>query len=138
MMRVIIVLFGIFFDLATCILVAVGVALLWPGTPFDAIWMLKPDREFLLMPYRLWLGPMFLLFALPAAFASYGMLQRRDWARQLAIAIFAANGAGDIVQMVLSHTIEGAIGVLAVGSLLFLLNHPAVRAQFDAQPIAAS
>lgn len=65
-----IVLFAIFFDLAACLLISAAVALLWPGTPFDVIWLLKPERRLELWPYRLWLGPLFLAFVIPATFAS--------------------------------------------------------------------
>ncbi len=132
MLRAAITLLGIFFDLATCILLVVGFALLWPGTIVDTVWLLKPDRQALLMPYRLWLGPVFFLFAVPAAFASYGLFQRKDWARQLAIAVFAANAVGDIVQIASGHTLTGSIGVVATAALVFLLTRDSVRAQFEA------
>jgi hypothetical protein len=134
MLRAAIVLLGIFFDLATCILLLIGFALLWPGTVVDVIWLLKPDRQLLLMPHRLWLAPMFLLFAIPAAFASYGLLFRKEWGRQLAIVIFAANGIGNIGQIALGHTLEGVIGVAAATALVFLLTRDSVRTQFEHQP----
>jgi len=126
-----IVLLAIFFDLATCILISAAIALLWPGTPFDLVWLLRPDRRALLMPYRWWLGPMFLIFAIPAALASYGFFQRKSWARQLAIATFAANGLGDAVQMARGHTWEGALGVAIVGLLLLFLTSAVVHAEFE-------
>jgi hypothetical protein len=132
MTRVGIVVIAIFFDLATCILVAVGTALVWPGTAFDIVWMLKSDREAMLMPHRMLFGPMFLLFAVPAAMASYGFFLRRSWARQLAIAIFAANGIGDAVQLALGRVLEGGIGLVAVAALLLFLFSPAVEREFAA------
>lgn len=126
-----IVLLAIFFDLATCILISAAIALLWPGMPFDVIWLLAPDRRQLLMPYRQWLGPLFLLFVIPAAFASYGFFQRRPWARQLAIAIFAGNGIGDALQMARGHAWGGALGVTVAGLLLLFLTSSAVRTEFE-------
>jgi len=130
------IVLGIFFDLATCVLLLVGFALLWPGTIVDVIWLLKPDRQALLMPYRLWLAPMFVLFAIPAACASYGLLYRKDWARQLAVAIFAANGIGNIVQIALGHAFEGSIGVVAATALVFLLTRDSVRGQFESEALS--
>jgi hypothetical protein len=138
MLRLAIILLGIFFDLATIVLVCVGVALVWPGTVMDSIWLLKPEREFMLMPYRLWLGPLLLVFAVPAAAASYGLLTRQEWARQLAAVIFTANALGNIAQIAIGHTIEGAIGVIAATILVYLLTRDAVRRQFVSQPIADS
>jgi hypothetical protein len=129
--RIAIVLLAVFFDLATCVLVSAAIALLWPGTPFDLIWLMRPDRRALLMPYRLWLGPVFLLFVIPAAFASFGFFQHRSWARELAIAIFAANGVGDVVQIARGHTWEGALGAAVMGLLIFFLTSQAARAEFE-------
>lgn len=131
LVRIGLVLLGIFFDLVTCVLITVAIALLWPGTPFDVIWLLQPDRQLALMPYRLWLGPLFLLFVVPATLASYGFFQRKDWARQLAIAIFAANALGDVVQIARGHTLEGMAGVLITGALVFFLLSPPMRAAFE-------
>lgn len=138
MARTGLVFLAIFFDLVTCILIAIGVMLLWPGTPLDVLWQLQPGREWMLMPYQDWLGPLFLVMALPAASASYGLFRRKAWARDLALAIFAAYGAGSLVQIVLGHTWEGALGVTVVGFLLFFLTSPGVRAALATQPAAAS
>lgn len=130
--RVAIFLFGVFFLAATVILISVGTALLWPGTPLDAIWLLRPDREALLTPYRQSLGPAFLLLAIPSAFASIGCFLRQPSGWWVAVAIFAANGVGDIVQLVTGHFLEGAFGVLVAGALIFYLTRPSVRAAFGA------
>ena len=88
MNRAAIVLLAVFFAGATCILIAVGAALLHPGTALDAIWRLKPDREPVLMAHGELLAPVFLLLAVPMALASFGCFARRAWARWLAIATY--------------------------------------------------
>ncbi|HEY1708249.1 MAG TPA: hypothetical protein VGG10_08275 [Rhizomicrobium sp.] len=125
-----IVLLAIFFDLASLILFATGIALLWPGTAFDAIWLLAPERAWTLMPYRLWLGPFFLALMVPVACASYGFFRQRGWARTLAIAIFAANGLGDAMQIIAGHTLTGLLGVCIAGLVLLFLTDRTVRAAF--------
>jgi hypothetical protein len=52
-----VVLIAIFFAVATCILVGVGAALLFPGSEMEMIWRTYPARRALPMPYREWLGP---------------------------------------------------------------------------------
>jgi hypothetical protein len=115
-------LIAIFFALASVILVSVGTALLVPGSPLDAIWRLYPARRALLMPHRAWLGPGFLALAVAMASASVGCFRRRRWGWWLAVAIFAANGLGDAIQLVMGHILEGGIGVAAAGAILFYLS----------------
>lgn len=115
------VLLGVFFALATLILIAVGSALLLPGSALENVWRLYEARRAMLMPYREWLGPGFLALALVMAAASAGCFARRDWGRKLAIAIFAVNGLGDVVQLFLGRVLEGAVGVTIATALIVLL-----------------
>ena len=130
MTRAGVVLLAVFFAIATIILVSVGVALVHPGTAFDLVWKLKPERESVLSAHRTLLGPFFLGLALPMAFASYGCATRKAWARWLAIVIFAANGLGDAAQLVAGHIGEGLVGVVAAGLLIFFLTRPSTVQQF--------
>jgi hypothetical protein len=125
-----VLLIAIFFAVATGILVSVGLALLFPGTKLEAVWMLYPARRSLLMPYRPWLGPGFLALAIVFIAASAGCFLRRARGWWLAVAIFAANGFGDAVQLALGHLLEGSIGVAAAGAILFYLSRPSVRQAF--------
>ena len=123
-------LLGVFFALATLILLGAGAALLLPGTAAEIVWRLYEARRALLMPYRAWLGPGFLMLAIAMASASYGCFKRRAWGRELAIAIFAVNGIGDVVQIFIGHILEGTIGVTAAGLLIYWLTRPAVKRAF--------
>jgi len=123
-------LIAIFFGVATCILLGVGTALLFPGSQVEAIWNLYPARRALLMPYHVWLGPGFLALAIAMVFASAGCFLHRRWGWQLAIAIFAINGFGDAAQLVMGRILEGGIGVAAAGVILFYLSRPRVRGVF--------
>jgi hypothetical protein len=125
-------LIAIFFALATCILVGVGTALLFPGSAVEAVWRLYPERRALLMPYRHWLAPGFLMLAVAMASASIGCFRLRKWGWWLAVAIFAVNGLGDLMQLVLGHFVEGGIGVAAAGLILFYLSRRKVRAAMSA------
>jgi len=128
--RASLILFAIFFDLATTILICIAIALIWPGTPFDVVWLLQPEREAMLMPYHLLLGPLFLVLAIPGACAVYGFITRQSWARELAIAIFVANGVGNAMQIAFGHPLEGLIGATIAAALVFYLTRDAVRSEF--------
>ena len=61
----------------------------------EVIWKLYPARRALLMPYRMWLGPGFLILAIVMVSASIGCFRRRIWGWWLAITIFVINGLSD-------------------------------------------
>jgi hypothetical protein len=132
MMRAAPLLLGVFFAAATVILVCAGSALLWPGGAMEIVWRLYEARRAMLMPYRAWLGPGFLLLAAVMASASYGCLRRKDWGRRLAAAIFAVNGAGDLAQLFLGRVVEGSVGVTVAAALIVYLLRPAAKAAFPA------
>ena len=129
-MRVAPLLFGIFFAFATCILVTVGLALIFPGSAFEAIWRLYEARRATLMPYREWLGPAFLVLAAVMVVAFWGNLTRAEWGRALAIGIFAGNGIGDVGQLFMGHVLEGLVGIAFAGVLLFWLTRPQTKALY--------
>jgi hypothetical protein len=121
---------GVFFALSTCILLAGCVAILWPGTPFDAIWRFNENKRALLMLYRGLSGPGFFVLAMLMAAASAGCFARAKWGWWLAVGIFAANGLGDLVQLAAGHLWEGGIGVTVAAAILYYLWRPKVRAMF--------
>ena len=123
-------LLGVFFALATLILVDVSMALFFPGTAVEIVWKVYEARRTLLMPYRVWLAPGFLALAVAMASTSIGYFSRRAWGRLLAIAIFAVNGLGDVVQLLIGHILEGAIGVTAAGLLIYWLTRLRVKEAF--------
>ena len=96
----------------------------------EVIWKLYPSRRSLLMPYRMWLGPGFLILAIVMASASVGCLRRRIWGWRLALAIFVINGLSDAGQILIGHFLEGGIGVAVAGAILFYLSRPKVRGTF--------
>ena len=52
------------------------------------------------------------------------------WGWWLSIAIFVINGRSGAGQILIGHFLEGGIGVAAVGTILFYLSRPEVRATF--------
>jgi hypothetical protein len=123
-------LIALFFAIATCILLGVGTALLWPGSKLEVIWKLYPARRAVLMPYRVWLGPGSLILAIVMASASIGCFRRRIWGWWLAVVIFLINGLSDAGQILIGHFLEGGVGVAVAGVILFYLSRPHVRGAF--------
>ena len=96
----------------------------------ETVWLAYPARRAVLMPYRPWLGPGFLGLAMVMAAASVGSFRQRRWGWRVAVTIFAVNGLSDAVQMILGHLVEGGIGVLVAGAVLFYLMRASVRAEY--------
>jgi hypothetical protein len=74
-----------------------------------------------------------LLFGLSAlsAATAIGLFSRKKWAWWLAVALFAINGAGDLVTLILTRDIlRSGSGLLVAGVFLFFLTRPAVRQAF--------
>ena len=83
------------------------------------------------MPYRVWLGPGFLILAIVMASASIGWFRRRIWGWWLAVVIFLINGLSDAGQILIGHFLEGGIGVAVSGAILFFLSRPKVHGTFS-------
>ncbi|HEX4534956.1 MAG TPA: hypothetical protein VH000_12040 [Rhizomicrobium sp.] len=128
--RIAVFVLAAFFLTAATILLATGLALLVPGTFLDAIWHLYEYRRAQLMPYGFVIGPVFLLLALLAWATAIGCWRRRRWGIWLAIGIFVDNAIGYIVQLFSGHWIEGGIGLVVSGLLVFGLLELSVRAKF--------
>lgn len=107
-----------------------GTTLTWPGTALDRIWALNPRAYRQLAPFGSKAGVLLLLVALALAVSGIGWLKRRLWGWRLGVAIIAAQVAGDLVNLLLGHAVEGAIGVTVAGALLFYLFRTPVRAVF--------
>ncbi len=96
----------------------------------EVIWLAYPPRRGILMPYHASLGPGFLGLAVVMAAASVGCFLQRRWGWRLAVTIFAVNGLSDAGQLIVGHVVEGAIGVVVAGAILFYLMRASVRAEY--------
>jgi hypothetical protein len=126
---------AVFFGVATAIAVVIGTSLLIRRTLPDRIWNLNPRAQTALAAHARASGALLLAVGLAAAAAAIGLLRGRRWAWILALAIFAVNGIGDLVSLlIVRDRLRGGSGVLIAGFFLFLLLRSSVRAYF-AEPV---
>ena len=114
--------------LAALIALVTGLALLLPGPAWIPMWNL--NREAFDSFRRLGgVAEAFLLaLAIIAAAAAVGLLMHKRWAWWIALLLFAANGAGDLVSMVRTHdVVRFGSGVFIAAGFIFLLALPPVR-----------
>jgi hypothetical protein len=120
-------LVAVFLFIATMIALVVGTALLFPGTFLDRLWELnKPAHAGFKVLGRascvlLW------LLSIATAAAGTGLLRGKKWAWWLSIAVFAASGLGDLINLwITKDLLKSGSGVLIAGAFLFFLLRPIV------------
>jgi uncharacterized protein YjeT (DUF2065 family) len=116
---------GVFFALASCITLLVGLSFVFPGGWLDIIWRIKPDEHLRLKGYGQIVAWGFLLISTIMAAASIGCFARQRWGWTLAVTIFFANGAGDATRIFFGAPAEGLLGV----SISDLVADTAARSQ---------
>lgn len=122
--------FGIFLLWGAAMASLAGITLVWRGTALDYVWALNPVGYKQLAPFGSKAGILFLVLAVTLAAAGIGWLKRLPWAWRLSIAFITAQVIGNIVNIVLGRTLEGAVGISASGALLCYLLWGRVRAVF--------
>lgn len=119
-----------FFAVSTVICLTASITIFQPSTPLSAIWVIKPQDFETLLELAPWSGVGFLTLSVLMACAAWGCWQKRRWGWTLAIAIFIANGAGDVLQILGGRLVEGATGVAVTTAIVIWLARPKVRAGF--------
>lgn len=108
-----------------------GVTLLWRGTPLDRMWALNPSAYRELAPFGRAIGIPFLVLSAALFAAGTGWFRRERWGWYLAVAIIAAQAAGDFISMFLGHAMRGATGGAIACALLFYLSRQPIRGVFN-------
>lgn len=108
-----------------------GTTLLWPGTVLDRMWLLNSRAYNELEPFGKAVGVPFLFLAATLAIAGMSWFKRNVWGWRLAVAIIGIQFLGDLVHVFTGHIVEGGIGTVIAGVLLFWLLQTPVRAGFE-------
>jgi hypothetical protein len=122
--------FGVFLLWGAAMASLAGTTLIWRGTVLDHIWALNPTGYKQLSPFGSKAGILFVLLGVVLATAGIGWLKRLLWAWRLAIAVIATQVIGNILNILLGRTLEGAVGITVSGALLSYLFWERVRAVF--------
>jgi hypothetical protein len=121
-----------FLWIAMLIGLVVGVALLFPGTFPDRMWVYNRPAHAAFQTVGKTSGAGFLVLGLIVGVTAGGLSCGRRWAWWLAILIFALNGIGDLFGLLATRDLlrSGSGLVIAIGFLVVLLRRN-VRASFD-------
>jgi hypothetical protein len=125
------VVVGVLSVLAALIAAAAGTTLLFPGGPLDVIWMIRSDDVHQQMLALGWpVGAGLWLVAAVGVATAVGSFAAMRWAWWLAVVALAVNGLSDLGRLALGGILEGVLGAVIAGVLLFVLTRPGVRSQF--------
>lgn len=122
--------FGIFLLFGAAMACLAGTSLAWRGTALDRIWAVNPRAYKDLAPFGKAVGIPFLLLGVTLAITGIGWLRHRLWGWWLAAAIIAIQVLSNVVHIFFGRAVEGLIGGIIAGALLFYLLHPTVHAAF--------
>ena len=119
--------------LATAMSFLTGSSLLFPNVGWHRLWELNPAAYAFVARNQLQAiaGALLLALGIVTAIAGAGLLRGRRWAWWIAVAVFAINGLGDLLTMVVHRdVVKGGSGVLIASIFLFLLMHSGTRGYF--------
>jgi hypothetical protein len=129
-MQVTVPVISVFLFLAAVVALITGISLLFPAPIWNGIWEMNRPAYIAFEKLGRLSGAILLTLAAMAGSAGAGLLRGRKWAWWIAIALFAINGLGDLINLILTHDLlRGGTGVLIAGVFLFLLTRPGVRHQ---------
>ena len=111
----------VFLLLGTCAALIAGIALLFPGTPLDAMWKVKEGATTQIASMAKYLGPMLIIIAGFMLASTIGILKRRRWAWNAAVLLFLVNGLADGARILAHEVANGLTGVVMAGFFISLL-----------------
>lgn len=119
-------LIGFFwFGTAMCSLTLV--LLLFPGTPLDVLWRVKPSAREELTALGVITIPLMTVVGAACASAAIGLTRGAEWGRRVAIAVLTVNIFGDLGKAALRGDWRTLIGLPIGGAMIFYLMCPTTR-----------
>lgn len=122
---------AIFLFIATVIAFVVGTSLLFPNPLMDRLWELNKRAEPAFKAAG-WISGVFILsLGIVTVAAAVGLLRRKAWAWWVAVALFAVNGAGDVVSFIITGDwLKSLSGVVVASGFVWGLLSRRVRRYF--------
>ena len=121
---------GIFLFFGATMAGLASTTLIWRGTALDRVWVLNPTAYVQLSPLGSAIGALFALLCAALAAAGVGWFRRRLWGWRLTVIIIAMQVFSDFFNVARGNWLQGGIGVVVAGALLFYLLTPQIRRAF--------
>jgi hypothetical protein len=127
-----VVVVAIFLFVAAVVALATAVSLLFPSPFWNRLWDLNRPAYLAFEKFGKLPGVLLLALGITTGLAGAGLLRGKKWAWWIALAVFAINGLGDVVTLLLTRdVVRGGSGILIAGVFLFFLTRPRVQRYFE-------
>ncbi len=125
---VIVTVVALFLFFATIMAFIAGTSLLFPRPFWQKVWDLNRPAYVAFSRFGKVPRVLLLVLAMGTGAAGIGLLKGKGWCWWFAVALFAINGMGDLVTLLLTgDLIRGGAGVLIAVVFLFCLTRPQVK-----------
>jgi hypothetical protein len=116
---------------AAGIAAVVGASLLFPNALLDRLWEFNKPAAAGFRALGRTAGVLLLLLGGATLAAALGLLQRKMWAWWFAVVLFATNGAGDVVSLIVTRDWpRSASGIVISSAFLYALSSSRVKRYF--------
>jgi len=123
---------GAFLFAATGIAFVVGLTLLFPNPAMDFMWKVNPAAYPAFRAMGRVAGVPLIALGVGTLAAGVDLLRRKKWAWWFAMILFAINGCGDVVGLVVMRDVlRSGSGVLIASAFLWALGRGRVRRYFS-------
>lgn len=108
-----------------------GASLLFPNAPMDRLWQFNKPAAAAFRSLGWISGAGLLVLGAASLAGGAGLLQGKRWAWVFAVVLFAVNGCGDVVSLLVTGDwLRSASGVAISAGFLYLLSRSRVRRYF--------
>jgi hypothetical protein len=128
-----VILVAIIMFIAAVLAIIIGISIIIPGTPLDAIWNLKNSFPpgFKSTIIGIIFAYFLIILGLIMLYATYDLTKGCKWAWWITIIIFTVNGIGDAVSLAFGGGFNGITGIIIITVFLFYLTRPNVKKYFE-------
>lgn len=95
--------------------------LLFPGTPLDVAWRVKPAARSELSALGAFTIPLMTIVGAACAAAAIGLARSAEWGRRIAIGVLSVNLLGDLTNAIVRNDWGTLIGLPISGLMIFYL-----------------
>jgi len=119
-------------SLAAVIATVTGISLLFPNPIWDRMWNLNRPAYVAFAGLGRLSGALLLTLAVVALATALGLLAGKKWSWRAAVVLFAVNGLGDLITLIVAHDLaRSGSGVLVASLFLYLLTRADTRRYFE-------